>query len=69
VNQRTKLRLNLRDMGLAFDLFTGGWSPRRDYVFFGARGAIVSLAFWYVLHRRTVPSLAAGCAQDLVGRE
>ena len=41
-------------IGIGFDLFTGGWSPLREYVYMAGLGLVVSFAFWYVLRPRAV---------------
>ena len=41
-------------IGIGFDLFTGGWSPLREYLYFAGLGLLVSFAFWYVLRPRVV---------------
>lgn len=38
--------------GVGFDLWTGGWSPRSDYLLISTVGVISSLTFWFVVRTR-----------------
>ncbi|MGI9328787.1 MAG: hypothetical protein ACR2PZ_26465 [Pseudomonadales bacterium] len=38
----------------AYDLFTGGWSPFRDYALIAIIGMLCSLVFWAIVRRQPI---------------